>query len=162
MGKQKAKYFKAAQLEDLMQTAKLADNKIIVLFHPQEKKPCSRSTRQVRSALRFSEALAKCRLHHDIVAGLCDITGQSPSYLSIEAAWPWLKKQVGVPCGCRIVHPSVLMTICHLYDRHVTDLKDWSMSELVEWTTRTQEQMEGQVRRPVDRVILRSGDRVIG
>jgi hypothetical protein len=125
-----------------MQTANIVDNKLIVLFHPQEKKTSGRCAPKTRSALRFSEALAKCRLHQDIIAGLCEVAGQPSSYLTIETIWPWLKKRIAVPCGCRIVHPSVLLTLCHLYDRHVTDLKDWSPSELVEWTTRTQAQME--------------------
>jgi hypothetical protein len=143
MGKQKAKYSGMAQLEDPMQTANMADNKLIVLFHPQEKKPCSRSSQKTRSALRFSEALAKCQLQYDIVAGICEVAGLPASYVAMETTWPWLKKHVDVPCGCGIVHPSVLVTLCHLYDRHVTDMKDWSLSELVEWTTRKQAQMEG-------------------
>jgi hypothetical protein len=136
-----------------MQTANMADNKLIVLFHPQEKKPPSRASRKTRIAMRFSEALAKCQLQQDIVADICEAASLPTSYVAIEEAWPWLKKRVVVPCGCRIVHPSVLVTLCHLYDRHVADLKDWSLSELVEWATRKQAQMEGQVGKSEDRVI---------
>jgi hypothetical protein len=127
-----------------MQAVNMADNKLIVLFQPQEKKPSSRSrSNKTRNSIRFSEALAKCQAEQEIVAGICEVAGVPASYVTIEATWPWLKNRVEVPCGCRIVHPSVLVTLCHLYDRHVTDLKDWSSSELVEWATRKQALLEG-------------------
>ena len=40
-----------------------------------------------------------------------------------------------------IVYPSALMVLCHLYDRHVLDLAEWSMAELVEWGTRMQSEL---------------------
>jgi len=120
----------------------MADSKLIVLFQRQEKNSPTRSARKMRG-IRFSEALAKCQAHSDVVAGICEVVGAPASYVTIEATWPWLKNHVAVPCECHIVHPSVLVTLCHIFDRHVTDLKDWSLSELVEWATRKQAQMEG-------------------
>lgn len=120
----------------------MADSKLIVLFHPYEKKSSSSASLRVRGARRFSEALAKCKPEDDIVAGICEASRLPVGCVAIEKNWPWLKKRVEVPCGCGIVHPSVLITLCHLHDRHVMDLHDWSLSELVEWATRKQAQME--------------------
>jgi hypothetical protein len=128
-----------------MQAANVTDSKLIVLSHPQEKKPSSRSSQKTGSAIRFSEALAKCKLQDDLVPGLCELAGLPASYRSLEQTWPWLKNRVEVPCGCEVVHPTALITLCHLFDRHVTDLKDWSLSELVEWTTRTQARQSGDL-----------------
>ena len=125
-----------------MQAANMADNNLIVIFHPQEKKPSGRALVKTHGLIRFSEALAKCKPQDDIVASLCEVMRLPASYVAIGKTWPWLKKRVEVPCGCGIAYPSVLITLCHIYDRHVLDLKDWSLSELVEWTTRTQSQME--------------------
>jgi|GEM_PF-4527723 len=47
----------------------MADSKLIVLFHPYEKKSSSSASLRVRGARRFSEALAKCKPEDDIVAG---------------------------------------------------------------------------------------------
>ncbi len=126
-----------------MQTLNLADNKLIALSQRQEQNLPVRSARKTRSDIRFSEALAKCQIHQDVVAGICEVVGAPASYVTLEAIWPWLKKRVAVPCGCHIVHPSVLITLCHIFDRHITDLKDWSLPELVEWATRKQAQVEG-------------------
>src|SRR5579859_4487877 len=104
MGKQKAKFDDMAQPEDQMQTLNLADNQRTVLFQPQEKKPSTRA-RKTRSDIRFSEALAKCQVHQDVVAGICEVVGAPASYVTLEAIWPWLKKRVAAPCGCHIVHP---------------------------------------------------------
>jgi hypothetical protein len=126
-----------------MQAANMAGNKLAVVFQREAKKFSNRASRRMRSTIRFSEALAKCQVHQDVVAGTCEAVGAPASYVTIEAIWPWLKKRVTVPCGCHIVHPSVLVTLCHIFDRHVTDLKDWSLSELVEWAARKQEEAEG-------------------
>jgi len=99
-----------------------------------------------RPATRFSQALAGCLHATDIIFSLCKASRLPVGYLALERAWPWLKQVVEVPCGCSIIHPSALMVLCHLFDRHVIDLKDWSMPQLVEWGTRTQDIFEGPER----------------
>jgi len=91
--------------------------------------------------LRFSEALAQCKAEEDILSSLCASAGLPHGYLAVEKAWPWTRQRVEVPCGCDIVYPSALMVLCHLYDRHVLDLAEWSMAELVEWGTRMQSEL---------------------
>ena len=95
----------------------------------------------IRPKLRFSEALAQCKAEEDILSSLCAFAELPHGYLAVEKAWPWTRQRVEVPCGCDIVYPSALMVLCHLYDRHVLDLAEWSMAELVEWGTRIESEL---------------------
>ena len=98
----------------------------------------------IRPRLRFSEALAQCKAEEDILSSLCASAGLPHGYLAVEKAWPWTRQRVEIPCGCEIVYPSALMILCHLYDRHVLDLAEWSMAELVEWGTRMENELSGR------------------
>ena len=123
------------------------NSKVIIFFAPR--RTGERRQQQARimmPQMHFSEALATCPEAGDIVSSLCKASSVAVGYLALERAWPWLKQVVEVPCGCSIIHPSALMVLCHLFDRHVIDLKDWSMPQLVEWGTRTQDIFEGPER----------------
>jgi len=130
-------------------------NKRIIRFDPQAKKLCRRLARNSPSPLEFGEVLASCRGRDDIVAALCQLIGEKPSYLAIQTAWPWLEKRVKSPCKCRVMHPSVLMTLCHLYDHHVTDLRNWSFTRLVKWARKIQTQAEAAVAKSENQVTKR-------
>jgi len=119
----------------------IANSRLIISGIAGETRNDRRTPIVVRPLLRFSEVLAQCKPEGDILAGLCAASGLPHGYLALEKAWPWVTKQVEVPCGCEIVYPSALMTLCHLYDRHVLDLAEWSMAELVEWGTRMQSEL---------------------
>ncbi|HEV2990826.1 MAG TPA: hypothetical protein VG759_20475 [Candidatus Angelobacter sp.] len=105
---------------------------------PQSEKPCRRFPRHRKPMMDFAEAVAYCEDQDDLIGALCFVLGQKPSYMAIQSAWPWLEARVKAPCRCPILHPSVLVTLCHLFDHHVTDLKNWSFSRLMEWTLNVQ------------------------
>ena|ERR1051326_4154373 len=92
--------------------------------------------------IRFYQALAHCHPGPDILANLCLAAGLPVSFLALERRWPWLNRRVSVPCRCPILHPSVLITLCHLYDRHLLDRADWSLARVLRWANRIQQQME--------------------
>ena len=105
-------------------------------FDPAKKKPCQRSSR--RKFLWLSDVLASCEDQGDIVTAICRVLGQKPSYLALQTTWPWLKTRIRVPCKCRVTHPSVLVTLCHLYDEHVVETKTWPFFRLVQWARQMQ------------------------
>ena len=116
-----------------MHKAKTAPKKRIGRFNSQAKNPCRRFPKKRTSAVDFGEALALCQGYDDIVGLLCEVLGEKPSYAAIQAAWPWLERRTKLPCKCPVVHPSGLVTLCHLYDHHVTDKKDWSFARFLKW-----------------------------
>jgi hypothetical protein len=116
-------------------------NKVVVVFDPRQEKPVRSFPREIRTKVRFSEALARSQAEGDVISSLCAIAKLPVSYTAIQRTWPWLTERVEPPCGCKVTHPSVLMTLCHIYDRHVVDAGDWSMPQLVEWATRMQTQL---------------------
>lgn len=59
------------------------NDKRIIRFDPLAKKFCRRLARNSPIALEFGEVLASCRGHGDIVAALCQLIGEKPSYLAI-------------------------------------------------------------------------------
>ena len=113
------------------------NSKVIVFRVPQ-----GREVRPIIHRLRFSEALAGCRPDGDILSSLCRLSGVSFGFLPLVRAWPWLRQVVEVPCGCTLAHSSALLVLCHIFDSHVLDRKDWSMQQLVEWRTRTQDTLD--------------------
>lgn len=123
------------------------NSKVIVFFAPRGAgDPHRQKARRPMPRLHFSEALANCRAEGDIVSSLCRISGLPFGFLPLLRTWPWLKQAVEAPCRCDVLHPSALLVLCHLFDRHVVDLKDWSMQQLVEWGTRTQDTFDSPAR----------------
>lgn len=106
----------------------------------KNKKPCQRSPRQ-SNVLWLSDVMAGCAGQDDIVTAICRSIDQKPSYLALQTAWPWLETRTQVPCACRIMQPTVLVTLCHLYDHHVLDKKTWSFSALVRWVHEIQNRL---------------------
>ena len=104
------------------------------------RRPSSLSPNQpvARPDLPFSKALAVCRPPENVLSCLCAVAKLPLSYTAVETAWPWVARRVKSPCECHIVHPSVLMTLCHLYDSHVVDRQQWSLPELREWIEQVQ------------------------
>ena len=123
--------------------AERANSKLMIPAIAEEPGNHRRPRLAIGPVMGFNEVLAQCKPEGDIVASLCAASGLPHGYLALEKAWPWITKRIKVPCGCALVYPSALMTLCHLYDRHVLDLAEWSMPELVEWTTRMQSEMAG-------------------
>ena len=118
---------------------------------PQPKKPCRRFPRQHKPMMDFTEAVAYCEEQDDLVGALCFVLGQKPGYMAIQSAWPWLETRIKAPCRCPILHPSVLVTLCHLFDRHVTDLKNWSFSRLMQWLQNVQRRIASPASQSEDR-----------
>ncbi|HEV2964478.1 MAG TPA: hypothetical protein VG649_21805 [Candidatus Angelobacter sp.] len=138
-----------------MHAPKMAHKRRTRRFDPQPKKRCRRFPRNSRSDVEFSEALALCQERDDIVALLCEVLGEKPSYTAIQTAWPWLEKQTKSPCKCSVVHPSVLVTLCHLYDHHVIDRKDWSFSRLLKWARNMQDRFASAKANSGGRIVTR-------
>jgi len=107
---------------------------------PKSKKPCQRSSGP-DNVLWLSEVMASCSGQDDIVTAICQVIGQKPSYLALQTVWPWLQTRIQVPCPCRVTHPTVLVTLCHLYDHHVVDKQNWSFSTLVRWVHEIQNRL---------------------
>ncbi|HEV3040487.1 MAG TPA: hypothetical protein VHA33_22180 [Candidatus Angelobacter sp.] len=118
---------------------------------PQPKNPCRRFPRQRKPMMDFVEAVAYCEDQDDLVGALCLVLGQKPSYMAIQSAWPWLEARIKVPCRCPILHPSVLVTLCHLFDYHVTDLRNWSFSRLMQWAHNVQRRIAPPTSQSEDR-----------
>ena len=111
-------------------------NEASVLNGPAAQPPEGLETFLGGVGMPFSEALAQCSPAEDILAGLCAAAGIPLSYEAMEQVWPFVRERVKAPCGCKIVYPSFLMTLCHLYDS-----EDWPLSNLVKWSARMEQRL---------------------
>ena len=113
-------------------------------------------------SLRFSRTNEGCALGMAAIAAGCTFTAplrQIPvkdlRTVNIESVFgPWLLRVVMRPCECQPELPREMRIkdiVAHLFDVHVMEKKNWTLTDLVEWVQRWEPKSPSETTAEVDK-----------